>query len=71
MCVLGEVHQIIRGMLYCKVCTCTVRTAELCFTFVLGVIKNGEIVETALIVGLVLNYNASIILNVVKLMNNV
>jgi hypothetical protein len=55
ICVLGEVHQIIRDTLYCKVCTCAARTAEPCFTFVLGLIKNGEIVETAVIVGLVLN----------------
>ena len=53
--VLGEVHRIIRGMLYCKICTWIVRTAEPCFTFLLGLIKNGEIIETFLIVGLVLN----------------
>jgi len=41
-------------MLYCKICTWIVRTAEPCFTFLLGLIKNGEITETGLIVGLVL-----------------
>ena len=57
-------------MLYCQVCICTLRTVEPCFTFLLGLIKNGEIVGTALIVGLVLNQNASVILNVDKLTDN-
>jgi len=39
LCVLGEVHQIIWSMLYYKVCTCTICTAEPCCRFVLGLIK--------------------------------